>query len=272
MAAKLGVLIVHGMGEQQEDYAEVFIANLVKRLQQKGMKRRDCAFVAVHWEKVFGESQREQGEYLRNASSWYQPVSRIARSFVLAYLSDAASYYASYKKIHEELYQYMRRLENLLDGPTSPILIVSHSLGSVMISDYIYDRLYGKQRDVVPYDVNSFHKMKSLKDFITLGSNIPLFKMGHNKPYGFPKPNRDFRWTNFYSGFDVLGYPLDRFYNNQSEKMTIQDIKINCGNWMTWWNWFSHDQYWSHRKVLQCITESILNRLQEENSSLHAGG
>ena len=62
--SKLGVLIVHGMGNQPSDFAEDMIRELRSRLQDLGSTPGDVRWKASHW------GQRSRLKYLDIAPSY----------------------------------------------------------------------------------------------------------------------------------------------------------------------------------------------------------
>ena len=55
--AKLGVLIIHGMGNQEADFANDMIAELSSRIAGLGANPSDVAWRSVHWASVLSSKQ-----------------------------------------------------------------------------------------------------------------------------------------------------------------------------------------------------------------------
>jgi len=234
MAGRLGVMIIHGMGAQKKDFADGLIENLKKRL---GGQAADVEFMPCFWADILQKYEDKTWERLLSAT---RMDARRTRRFIVSALGDAAGYLAGYFKdghyayddIHEEIRSSLQTLEQRLKGSTSaPLLVLAHSLGSVMVSNYIWDEQTGKG-----IGKTSFEKMQLLCGFITFGSNIPLFLPPRNiiECIRFPdkslpqKYRNGARWVNAYDPDDILGYPLSTIWTKQNGT-SIEDVLVNAG-------------------------------------------
>ena len=64
MATKLGVLVIHGMGSQDPDFAEEMIEELNDRVKDLGKDPETIAWKPIYWANIL---KGRQSEYLRNA-------------------------------------------------------------------------------------------------------------------------------------------------------------------------------------------------------------
>ena len=252
---EVGVLILHGMGVQKSDYAEGFIGALRKQLEKSEEPSIKVVFNAVHYAPVYDQIQQRRAPELKRASLWWQPIGRLARWLILYVISDALSYKGSYTDVHVKVSEALEELQNELEDG-APIIVVAHSLGCMVVSDYIYDR----QQKI--HQGSNFIEFENLRALITFGCNIPLFEMGHEitVPIENPTAGKEppkFVWTNFYSPFDVLGYPLGKYYD-QAPNFEIRDILFYAGGVLRFWNWFSHNAYWKAGRVHNEIITAIL--------------
>ena len=106
-----------------------------------------------------------------------------------------------HNKVGEELEKLLGRFKEK-EGKQDiyPIIVIAHSLGATIMSDYIWDRQQSQK-------ANKFRKpIDTLAGFITFGSTIPLFCLGyeHPVPINFPiddnwsdKQKKAIRWLNF---------------------------------------------------------------------------
>ena len=107
-------------------------------------------------------------------------------------------------------------------APEVPLVVIAHSLGCHMISNYIWDVRDSKDAKAPP---NPFEGFQTLAGIVMFGCNIPLFTLAYvnlqpiqfptkNLKAYFPKttPAKDIdeaaKWLNLYDPDDVLGYPL----------------------------------------------------------------
>ena len=115
-----------------------------------------------------------------------------------------------------------------------------------------------------PRAVSEFQRLNSLKSLVTMGSNIPLYRMGYDERVGIRKPCADFQWHNFYSQFDIVGYPLGAYYTAPADRAGVIDRRILTGGIWKAWNWWSHETYWSNGKVIDHTVEVIKSQLARE--------
>ena len=148
---------------------------------------------------------------------------------------------------------------------STPIVIVAHSLGAQIISNYLWDA----QKDLFIFKDNStgdtdhdnFRRLHNLKNLITIGCNIPVFNAGIENRECFCTQHeklheKNLQWDNFYDPDDILGWPLKDLGPSYS---FIKDHPVNVGNWLTSWNFLSHDYYWTSSKVIKPLAD-ILRR------------
>jgi hypothetical protein len=148
-------------------------------------------------------------------------------------------------------------------------VVIAHSLGAYIISNYIWDR---QNKDPEGYGTTDFEAMKTLAGIVTFGCNIPLFMLAFDEIQciAFPPSGlSDFflganpqdvasaaRWLNFYDPDDVLGYPLANL-SPSYEDSVIEDIAINAGGILYSWNPLSHSHYWTDNNMTKPVAEML---------------
>jgi hypothetical protein len=157
----------------------------------------------------------------------------------------------------------IKKLDDQLGGP-KPLIILAHSLGGHVMSNYIYDMQ--KPNSPVAVGLNDFQKMKTLAGIITFGCNIPFYTFAFDKinikPIKFPgqklTPDQKTKakWLNFYDPDDVLGYPL-KAINKAYSDIVNQDIPINVGGILSSWNPMSHTKYWTDNDFTKPVSRFI---------------
>ena len=143
--SKLGVLIVHGMGTQSTDYANDMIAEVRGRLEKLGRKPNTVRFQTVHWGSVL--DGRDDTLYRRLSQDNDLDWSKVRRNIVISGFGDALAYAGPstgpslvYDAIHKKLEEGLAQLRDTLDaGPDAPLVIMSHSLGCAIVSNYLWD-------------------------------------------------------------------------------------------------------------------------------------
>ena len=262
----MGVLVIHGMGTQKRTYADKMMTELKERL---GENQKHVAWKSVYWAGILSKRQQE---YLTNTAENKKLDWIWARRFVVSALSDAASYrrihsdnlddpQTTYGKIHQMV---RNELENL--GGTvrngGGLVVLAHSLGGHIISNYIWDVQKKKMCPVINED--SYEGAGTLRLLVTFGCNIPLFTFALDRvvPINFGK---GVKWHNYYDRDDVLGYPLQSINEDYSNFCT--DIEINVGGFFTSWNMFSHAKYWTDNNFTKPVAESI-GRVVDETKKI----
>lgn len=252
---RVGVLILHGMGSQPPDFAASFIAALGSRLETAGVSTESAVCQPAYWADVL---DRQESELWGRVSA--EPVSwRTLRRFVVSAVGDALAYRASpsavdttYQRIHKRIADELTGLERVVDRDGAPLVIVGHSLGSVIASDHVWDEQVGRGFGRTPFTTAA-----TLAGMITFGSTLPLFCLDVDPivPIRFPgtaltpQQRSKARWLNFYDAADVLGYPL-RATAYGYECTVDEDVVVDSGPPLIDKTPLSHIYYWSNTAVI----------------------
>lgn len=236
MAAKLGVFIIHGMGDPEPSYAEGLIRRLRRRL---GQAAAGVEFEACYWAPILEDPQDRIWAKLLASGRMDK---RGMRRWVLSALGDPATYLSGFFKagqpvyadVHECIRSHLEKLEQRIGAADGPLVVLAHSLGGVMVSNYIWDEMHGKG-----IGKTGFERTKTLTGLITYGCNIPLFVPPSRTItcIRFPSPALPGRygpaaaWENVYDPDDLLGYPLAGIWDD-TQGTVITDIAINAGGFL----------------------------------------
>ncbi len=200
------------------------------------------------------------------------------RPFVVSALGDAAAYQATsgrpgstYDAIHARIRERVDELytDHLGSSPV-PLVVLAHSLGSHIISNYIWDTQHGSATGAGDA-TDDFRTMEWLAAMITFGSNIPLFTFAFSpvRPIRFPgkelpDPHASkTQWLNFYDRHDVLGYPLKPISEGYEDTVD-EDIELNAGSWPASATPRSHTGYWKDRGFVNATAEVIAKFMSPE--------
>jgi broad specificity phosphatase PhoE len=270
MSKELAVLVIHGMGSQAPDYAEEAIEEINERIADGGKDPGAVAWGTVYWQDILQPRQRK---YLRDARRGNDLDFVSLREFVVEAFGDAAAYQrtdgssgSTYQQVHDRVAEAVKRIYTEdLAGSAVPLVVMAHSLGSHIMSNYIWDM---QQGNVDRRGLSAFEKMETLAGLITFGCNIPLFTFAHEQvaPIDFPAPQlpeavkRKAKWLNFYDPDDVLGYPLKPL-SSAYRAVVDKDIAINVGSILTSWNPMSHGEYWIDNDFTKPVSRFLASLL-----------
>lgn len=275
MSKSLAVAVIHGMGSQTkkdpDDTAKLtFSKDLHKRIRREiGAQVFDkhIAWREIFWAHTLQERQEKYIKKITNRTN----LKKI-RSFVMYNLSDAASYRKTasdkkdhtYENIHKRIQKTLLDLRKDVEAGT-PLILLAHSLGGHILSNYIYDI-----QKTNPQNPDPFLGLRTVPAFITFGCNIPVFTFAYKDediyPITYPGVNLPKAiqlkpwWYNFFDRDDVLGYPLgptSTSYETMVKKKELRDIPINSGNILTSWNPFSHNGYWKDDDFYRPVSRII---------------
>lgn len=280
MSRKLAVAIIHGIGRQDKDFASGMIELLRKNFASKVGDLIDdpssqLIFQPIHWSKVLED--REETLYkkiVRDTKLDYQRL----RKFFIHYVGDVIAYQPvesakhNYERIHENIAENLSTLAQNA-GSHAPLCIISHSLGSVLASNFFYDLQFKQNPNNTK--LTPLEKGDTLTLFYTLGTALPLWSLRyHNfdRPLNIPSPklkkyyeNVKGEWINFYDNDDVLGYPL-KTINDVYKNAVNEDREVNVGNLLTSWNPLCHTSYFTDRDVINGIVEGLVRTWRQVNN------
>lgn len=263
MASEIGVLVVHGMGVQASDFADDFINEVNGRLERHGVMLGIIGWQPAYWADLLNGPERKLWDDLSRSHDldWVS-----IRKFMINMFADALAYqrvpgetHDMYRGIHERIHDHLVNLRTALGNSDTPLVVVAHSLGSVIMSNYIWDEQKGRG-----LGNNPFERMETLTGLVTFGSNIPLFTLALPEvqsiafpPTPLPEPLKaKAKWLNFFDADDVLGYPLKPLSPSYGNAVS-EDIEINVGGLFTSWNPISHTEYWTDNDFTEPVARLI---------------
>jgi hypothetical protein len=273
LSSRLLVLTLHGMGDTPRDYEAPLVDGLRRRLSVDQWAR-------VHVEPVFyqdilqGHQRAVLGAMSASGLRW-----RRLREFLLFGFSDAAGLErkphlpgSPYLRCQERILAAIERGGAALGDLHAPIVVVAHSLGCQVISNYIWDSQAtsahqgvwkGTTSDGSPAD--SFRRLKTLRLMFTAGCNIPIFLAGYPPEEIVAVQTRtggyDFSWRNYFDRDDALGWPLRPLSPSYGEAVE-EDVAILSGGGIlgtlvSGWNPLSHGRYWKEGRFLGAVATGI---------------
>lgn len=278
MYKKLAVAIIHGIGEQTEEFAEKTIELINKKFSKQlgDIVEDPSSYMIIKpivWSEVFAERERNlYKETVLDNQLRYQDL----RKFVIQYVGDVIAYQPvetaghNYERVHEELSESLTILSDKAGGD-APLCVIAHSLGAVIASNYFYD--LQKKKDVS--GPSPLEKGDTLTLFYTLGTTLPLWSLRYhnfNRPINIPSkalqnyyPGLRGEWINFYDKDDVLGYPLKDVHENYNAAVD-EDRQVNAGGLLTSWNPLSHIRYFTDKDVIDPIVDGLVRTWKQINN------
>lgn len=281
MYKKIAVAIIHGIGNQEDDFASKTEKIIEKQFYKKLKKwisadSEQLIIHPVHWSTVL--INRADELYKDLVLKKHQNY-KLLRRFIIHYLGDAIAYQPikeaknnTYMKIHKRVSETLHHLANDA-GYDAPLCVISHSLGSVIASNFFYD-LQKNNRDLIINKDSYLEKGETLALFYTLGTTLPLWSLRHDfdQPINIPSkllnkhyPQVKGEWINFYSKNDVLGFPLKEVSERYQNSVT-EDRIVRIGNLLTFWNPLCHIGYFRNKRVLNRITDQLVLTWKQINS------
>lgn len=270
--SKLAIAVIHGIGRHEKDDPEgntatrAFSAPLYDALR---LRLGDSVMAdKIAWREIFwGDVLQPRQDALEQRLSQHVNIGTLRR-LVLSVLGDAANYSFStsesstYQRIHARVAQVISELDAEAEG--GPLLLVAHSLGGHILSNFIYDTVKRP-----PEDASSFEQFQSLAGLFTFGCNIPVFVFQHEQlePIARPPEAEPFAvqpwWRNYYGPSDVLGYPLAPAgggYATMAEgpDPALIDRKVRPGfPFIVSHSLLSHTAYWKSRTIHGPLEEMV---------------
>jgi hypothetical protein len=237
MASVIGVLVVHGIGVQEKDFADDFISEMNDRLIGLQVAPDAVVWQPAYWADLLNDRELK----LWNDLSRDHDLDWVTvRQFFINFFADAIAYQRKlvaaddmYRQIHNRIHGNLAELRSDLGG--------QDKLGT-----------------------NPFERMETLASIVTFGSNIPLFTLALDKIecITFPPPTlpanlkAKAKWLNLFDGDDVLGYPLKPLSPSYTQTVTA-DLQINAGGLFASWNPISHTEYWTDNDFTKPVAQLI---------------
>ncbi|MFC1632252.1 hypothetical protein ACFL1I_06460 [Candidatus Omnitrophota bacterium] len=264
---KINVAIVHGIGNAGSGYSQALVEGLkeefnrqLKAILATGEEYfNEIKFQEIVWGDILSERQRELKAILQNVQSsvkskrcfnLFKILFRkfyhwLRTAFAAESIGDVIGYKnpEAYKQIHKKILDGIDSLNK--EKAKDNITFIAHSLGTVIASDFIYDR---------QKKIGDFHSKFRLSNFFTLGSPLALFALRYDQRlFGQPIKMEDQygRWVNIFDKDDPIAYslkPLDAAY--QVAVLKDQQVDTGCFG-------ISHLRYWQNHKVHQLIGRKL---------------
>jgi len=302
---KVAVAVVHGIGKQEANFADEVAERLhLLCLDDCGDGVRDEIVVrGVHWAQTLNTRQDDLRERI-NVDDLRGPFNGL-RDFLIHFAADAIAYNSSsswvYARVHRVFAETLSELRRLTT-PDAPLFIISHSLGTVVASNYLWDLQQDYKARQTPRDgidqrrvtdtvravrgerPSPLEEGRTLTMLYTLGSPIGLwslkfFQDSQNKPIDVPRQPGESTHTGIQDWlFDAEDERLPRGWHNWYDREDIigyplsglneaydarvQDSVVNVGNILTSRTPMSHVNYFKDDDVIKPIARNLIKTWQ----------
>jgi len=250
------IIFIHGVGDQSTNYSKKFFDKISKSyircLQKKGKtntRAREMANNLIHKEILWADittdltnryrqlqyTSRRKKHNLQRLKNWIDPL----MIQIMYYIRDKN---ITKKRTMRILERIQRKIQGYRFKSTDKVIIIGHSLGSVIAFDYIFGfRKKYKLSKKINVDL-----------FVTLGSPIPLFitAMGHPQSTKSLPKNIN-KWVNILDRRDGIA----RFFQPHLRKSKVKDIEVKTG-----WHPLkvgAHSKYFKCNKVSEIIANEL---------------
>ena len=264
---KLAIAVIHGMGSEDQFFS-VELKHRITELyvnEEEGRMEDDLIFQEIYWGDLVKETNKnliERANYKKDLT--YMNLRELFVDYVGANLAYRQTLY---NVIQERVRENLAKLctHRRVDPDKTPLVVMAHSFGSVIMSDYIYD-MQKKQAENggnIP-GVSPLEQFSTMAGMITFGS--PMAAMSLQQSGDFDKPvnvkgkdlpeefqNR-LRWYNFYDKDDIIAYPLKGINDAYGEAIS-GDFEINVGSAATSWNPACHNGYWEDKDFYKPVAK-----------------
>jgi hypothetical protein len=202
------------------------------------------------------------------------------RWLLVHFVGDIIAYQANpadpdvYTAIHREVARALGRLRAKA-GDTAPLCVLSHSLGSIIASNYFYDLQVHRRtgRDIIEETVREaqgtspLERGETLSRLYTLGSPMALWSLRYpnsalDQPVQVPAPELEHHhpglggeWLNFHDDDDIFAWPLQPL--GAAYRDAVRDCAVRLAGPLFSWTPLVHPFYWSDDAVMEPIGRSL---------------
>lgn len=274
----LAVAFVHGMGSVEPDFAEATIAALedgfADRLSHAELELAEFVAEPVYWADI---PRAQEEEVWRRVTGGDDLDQLELRRLIFNMAGDTLAYQPSegrlelYLDVHRRVADVFATLAERA-GEGAPLCIVAHSLGSVVVHNFLYDTQHRPSyAGRLPEPETPLARGATLALLCTYGSPIAIWRLRFGDDYRaieFPGrevgerfPRLEPKWFNLYDADDVLAYPIgdltDRYRELRRDGLLV-DRRIEIGDLLTGWNPLVHYDYLRDDDALAALADDLV--------------
>ncbi|TCM85854.1 hypothetical protein EV294_1231 [Paenibacillus sp. BK033] len=272
---KIAVAVIHGIGQSRENFHAELANNLCTQMAIVNPSVK-LHVEGIYWGDIVSRLEERLWSRIRGKPLRWAKWMRL-RPFFVNQLGEAIAYQAVprdndpspddyiYDEIHRRFAVCLQRLSDLA-GQDAPLCMISHSLGSIISSNFFHDlqtnRLTPKVSEVIGASKSKLVHGETLTHFYTLGSPLAVWALrfkDFGMPIAVPAPPLQGlgigEWVNFYDTDDVIAYPIKPL-NDRYKKVVTADIEVECPGLLSWTP-LSHRKYFQTKAVIDRIVHSL---------------
>lgn len=249
-----GWIFINGVGDDlTENFSKKFTDEIILRTNKP-------KFYTINWQEEVQDYQDDL--VLKNDLLKYKNF----RKLISSYAADALTYYCGsdpYVNIHKQIHEVINNAR--LDGVQN-LVIVAHSLGSIIVMNYLWDIINSDSNGNIYFkssNENSKFLIRSLRYVFTIGSPIAIWS-GQYKNGGVPLDLKKFfnllYHVNIYSKYDIISWPIKNINSLYLNQNKILDYNINYGSLIYKYTPISHICVWKDKKIIGYIISRVLDR------------
>ena len=261
----VGILYIHGIHAKKPGYSKRLHDRVLRYLGAKGATGTP-AVREVYWADLF----KPMGDHLDRVSAKTDVRWKWLRDEMLTTVAQAVGYEDDQDLgLHEDVHDRIRACLGSLQveiGPLAPVIIVAHSLGTIIASDYIWNTQNPKgPLRMGPHPEVVMERLPNLRGLVTFGSPLALWAMRWHQfgqPINIADAPRMGQWTNFVAACDPIGWPLKDLNASYHMEVTEDIVLPITWNWKTWTP-LAHGSYWTSNRVAATIGDMVMAAWKE---------
>ncbi|RLA02780.1 MAG: hypothetical protein DRQ47_06345 [Gammaproteobacteria bacterium] len=267
---KLAIAVIHGMGSEDQFFSVELKHRITEEYvnEEEGRHEDDLIFQEIYW----GDLVKERQSSLLKKTNYKKDLTYMnLRELFVDHLGATLAYRTSmYDVIHSRVRDNLAKLctHRRVDAENTPLVILAHSFGSIVMSDYIYDiqKQQAELADGKIDGISNLEQFRTLAGLITFGTPMALFSLQEDT--GFDKAinvvgaelpdgiKERVKWDNYYDKDDIIAYPLKGINDTYGEAIN-GDYEINVGSAATSWNPACHNGYWEDKDFYKPVAKYL---------------
>tara|TARA_B100001964_G_scaffold103835_1_gene116052 strand:+ start:41 stop:886 length:846 start_codon:yes stop_codon:yes gene_type:complete len=248
------VVFIHGVGAQKKGYSKKIKKLITDKVDDFISGDAGLIFREVLWAPVTETHQKDLWKRVNKKGDL--DLIKL-RKFFISFGGDFIAYQQSkvgkpvYDDVNEKVQIEIDSIKKEYPGEKIEFTFVSHSLGTVIITNYLHNNSKPKSPKI---------KKIQATNLFTLGSPLALWTLlwggaaNATKPVQVSRPNG--AWINILDDEDIIGYPL-KSLNSEYNKAVDKDYVTEIGGLFSMGNPLSHMKYWEDRNVIKPIAYKL---------------